>query len=218
MALRQLAAGSSPYALINGLFQAAEDATTLGIDTVGSSALTLAIYGGVVSIGGTPTTLANQTALTLSASATNYVELDPLGTGTTSGIRINTSGWTAGYWPLYQIVTDGSGPTATTEKRAWIIDIQPRAALSFATDANKTLTQAEARAQILDLSSAGSLTATRNLVVPLQPKLWVVKNGTSGGQSIQVIGATGTGITIATAKTAMVFADGTNIVRATADV
>jgi hypothetical protein len=38
-----------------------------------------------------------------------------------------------------------------------------------------------------------------------------------GGGSIQVIG-TGTGITIANAKRALVYSDGTNVIRVTADV
>lgn len=218
MALRQLAAGQSPYALINGLFEAAAESTTLGLDVVGTSGLTLAIFGGNVLVGGAVTALANQTALSLTASATNYVELDPTGTGSSSGIRINTSGWTAGYWPLYQITTDGSGITAYTDKRAWIVDIHPRAAISMASDANKTLTQAEARAPWLSITSAVSLSATRNIVLPLLPAIWFVYNGTTGGQSLQFIGATGTGITVANGKRAIVAADGTNIVRFGADV
>lgn len=92
------------------------------------------------------------------------------------------------------------------------------AAVSYASDANKTLTAAEYAAPLLVVTSAVSLTATRNLVVPLTAgAVWIVVNTTTGGQSIQVIGATGTGVTIATGKTALVRADGTNIVRITAD-
>jgi hypothetical protein len=41
---------------------------------------------------------------------------------------------------------------------------------------------------------------------------------TTGGHGVQVIGATGTGVTIADGKRAIVYADGTNVVRVTADV
>ena len=62
----------------------------------------------------------------------------------------------------------------------------------------------------------GTLTATRDIVVPLVGKRqWTVYNGT--GQSLRFIGASGTGITIATGKHAIVRSDGTNIVRVTAD-
>ena len=55
-----------------------------------------------------------------------------------------------------------------------------------------------------------------NLVVPLLRRRWTVRNTCTGG-SIQVIGASGTGITIATVKTAIVECDGTNVLRITAD-
>jgi len=90
--------------------------------------------------------------------------------------------------------------------------------LSFASDANLTATNTQYTNTFLSLTSAVSLTATRNLVVPVQSgAFFVVKNGTTGAQSIQVIGATGTGITIANGKTAMVYCDGTNWLRATPD-
>ena len=87
----------------------------------------------------------------------------------------------------------------------------------MASDANKTLTQAEARADILDLTSSVSLTATRNVVLPLAPKQWTVANLTTGAQSLQFIGATGTGITVANGMRAILYSDGTNIVRVTPD-
>ena len=81
-------------------------------------------------------------------------------------------------------------------------------------DANQTITQAMSLCETL--VTTGALTATRNLVVPLRRATWIVSNDCTGG-SIQVIGATGTGTTIATVKTAIVSCDGTNVVRVTAD-
>jgi predicted flavoprotein YhiN len=51
----------------------------------------------------------------------------------------------------------------------------------------------------------------------LAPQIWVVDNSTTGGQSLQFIGATGTGVTVANARRAVIFSDGTNIVRASPD-
>ena len=66
------------------------------------------------------------------------------------------------------------------------------------------------------LTFTGTLTATRDIVVPLVgKKQWTVYNGT--GQSLRFIGASGTGITVATGKHAIVRSDGTNIVRVMAD-
>jgi len=88
---------------------------------------------------------------------------------------------------------------------------------SMTADANITLTAAEARNQVLRFTSTISLTTTRDVIVPLAPQIWTVSNETTGAQSLRFIGATGTGITVANARRAIIFSDGTNIVRATAD-
>jgi hypothetical protein len=91
------------------------------------------------------------------------------------------------------------------------------ASKAWPSDANYTATQNEWDCDYLNLSS-GSLTAQRNLVMPLYAgKVWTIFNNTTGAQSIQVIGATGTGIVIANGKRAIVGSDGTNIFRVTAD-
>lgn len=94
-----------------------------------------------------------------------------------------------------------------------------RAALTFASDANKTLSAAEACNRYLDLGTGTALTATRNLVVPLTPagRHWTCRNGTNGGQSVTVIGASGTGVTIANGMRAEVMSSGTDILRVTPD-
>lgn len=83
-------------------------------------------------------------------------------------------------------------------------------------DANYTLTLAEAQNNILECTGAHS--ALRDLVVPLTAQQWTVFANTSGGFGVQVIGASGTGVTIADGKRAIVYSDGTNVVRVTADV
>lgn len=94
-----------------------------------------------------------------------------------------------------------------------------RSQLTFASDANKTLTEPEYDNATLDFVNSGTaLSATRNVVVPITvARQWTVRNFSAGGQSIQVIGASGTGITIAASRTAIVACDLTNIVRVTAD-
>jgi hypothetical protein len=85
----------------------------------------------------------------------------------------------------------------------------------FATDANHTMTYPEMSGSsgFLLVTSGVSLTATRNLVAPLIVGFnWAVENATTGGHSIQVIGATGTGVTIASGYTMTVYCDGTNYV------
>jgi hypothetical protein len=85
------------------------------------------------------------------------------------------------------------------------------------TDANYTLSNFngvvdEARNQVLVMS--GTLTATRNVIAPLVEKTYIVKNSTSGSQSIQIIGSSGLGVTIPNGITALVYCDGTNFYNA----
>lgn len=91
-----------------------------------------------------------------------------------------------------------------------------RVTVTFTTDANKTLTISnsnaaqDARAVFLNLASSVSLTTTRDLIVPAITKNYIVKNGTTGGQSVRVIVA-GTGVTIPNGKTALIFNDAVDV-------
>lgn len=88
------------------------------------------------------------------------------------------------------------------------------------TDANFQMSAAVQANGILNVTSSVSLTAQRNVQLAANPvagtRYWVINN-TTGGQAIQIIGTSGTGIVIATAKRAEVFWDGTNVVRLTGD-
>mgnify|MGYP006285373635 CR=1 FL=1 len=99
------------------------------------------------------------------------------------------------------------------------------ATVNFATDANTTMTLVDgnssqtARNLYLNLTSSGPLSTTRDLIIPNNQagtapiqKLYIIKNGTTNGQSIRVIGASGTGFTIPNGVTAMVYSNGTNVV------
>ena len=99
------------------------------------------------------------------------------------------------------------------------------ATVNFASDANTSLTLADgnssqtSRNLYLNLTSSTSLSATRNLVIPNNQtgtgpiqKLYIIKNATTGSQSIRVIGSSGTGITIPNGVTMMVYSNGTNVV------
>lgn len=90
-------------------------------------------------------------------------------------------------------------------------------AVVFAADANTSIVMLNgascaARCAYLSVTSSVSLTATRNLTVPTIDKLYLVLNSTTGGQSIQVKTAAGTGVTIPNGKTQLVYVDGTNVV------
>lgn len=193
----------------NAFFDAASPATLYGRRQSTCSGLTWGYYGANVVVNGVLTQIANGT-LTLTASTTCYIEAEP----TTGSVSFNTTGFTAGRMPLYSVVTGASSVTSYTDYRLPAADFTGRLAKAMS-DANTTLTQPEARNDILEFT--GTLTAARNIVLPLKPKQWTVFNNTTGGFGLQFIGATGTGITVAAGKRAIVYADGTNIVRVTAD-
>jgi len=90
----------------------------------------------------------------------------------------------------------------------------------YTSDANLTITLTNsnasqaARCLVLNVTSAfGSLTATRELVVPTIQKQYIVQNNTTGGQSITVKTTAGTGITVPTGRKAHLYVDGTNVVQ-----
>ena len=80
-------------------------------------------------------------------------------------------------------------------------------------DANYTMTNFngvsdEARNQVIVLT--GTNTAQRNLIAPLVEKTYTIKNSTSGGFAVQIIGSSGTGVVIPNGITTTVYCDGTN--------
>lgn len=89
-------------------------------------------------------------------------------------------------------------------------------AVNFPTDADITLTANngtvdQSRNAVLVVTSSISLTATRNVIAPASAsKVYIIKNSTSGVQSIQIKYATGTGVLIPNGTTATVYGDGTN--------
>ena len=81
-------------------------------------------------------------------------------------------------------------------------------------DANTTLTSNngitdEARQMVIKLT--GTLTATREVVVPPKEKLYVVHNGVTGGK-VHVKTSAATGVEISPGFKALVYCDGANVI------
>lgn len=193
----------------NALDDAASPATLFGRRATTTTALTWGFYGGTILVDGVLTQIANST-VALTANATNFVEATPAGV-----VSANTTGYTAGRIPLYTVVTGASTISSYTDHRAWVqpASITGRLALAMS-DANTTLTAAQARNQILEFT--GTLTAARDIIVPAAAQQWTVFNNTTGGFALTVKTSAGTGIAIAAGMRAIVYADATNVVRVTA--
>jgi hypothetical protein len=117
---------------------------------------------------------------------------------------------------LYKIVTSGAGFTSYEDHR------DPHHINRFLTgyvsiamaDASVTLSYEQAMCDAIEVT--GSNSSLRDLIVPLVPRAYdVICSTTTNG--VRVIGASGTGITIAVGKAARVFCDGTNVRRITLD-
>jgi hypothetical protein len=84
-------------------------------------------------------------------------------------------------------------------------------------DANYTLTNFngvvdEARNAVI--IATGALSAQRNIIAPLVEKTYTIRNSTTGGFGVQIIGPSGTGVIIPNGVTTSVFCDGTNFLPA----
>lgn len=97
----------------NAMFDAASPAMLYGRRASTTAGLTWGFYGGCITAAGAPVDVANGT-VTLTASATNYVEAD----ATTGAVSANTSAFTAGKIPLYEIVVGASTVTSYLDKRS----------------------------------------------------------------------------------------------------
>lgn len=196
----------------NALFDAVAPVAIYALNAATTTGLTLGYHGGKISVGGVVTVIADGT-IAMTASVTNYVEASPL----TGSVTKNSTAYTPGYLRIGRAVTGTASITTWYDDRYLGFGNQTRMLTKgFPSDANYTLTQPEADVDVIKIS-AGTISTTRDFIVPIIfPKVWTVVNGTA--QSVRIIGSSGTGITIATTKAAMVMADGTNVIRLTADV
>jgi len=196
---------------VNELMRAVSPASTLARKQ-SSSGLSWDYYGiDRWYINATATTKAN-TTLALTASSTRYVSADRA-----LAVTEVATAFAPDKLALYKIVTGASTVTSYEDHRdPHHVNrfLYGRFVLAMA-DANKTLTYEQAMCESMELT--GALTALRDVVVPVVPRPYTVFANTTGGFGVRVIGATGTGVTVADGKRAHVECDGTNVVRVTAD-
>lgn len=193
----------------NAFFDAVSPASFFGRRQSTTTGLTWGYYGGNIIVDGVLTQLANGT-LALTASATNYIEITRAGV-----ISKNTTGFTPGSIPLYSVVVGASTITSYIDYRMLFQpkDMTQNASVAVTT-ADVTLTANQARSRYITVT--GAMTADRALIVPNNGE-YIIFNNTTGGFVLTVKTAAGTGIAVAATKRALLYADGTNVVRITAD-
>lgn len=142
----------------------------------------------------------------MSSTYSTNLRTELIGSGDQAGTWGNTTNGTLGSILEQAIAGVSGGP--------YISGTYP--VVNFPTDADITLTANngsvdQSRSMVLVITSSGSLTATRNVIAPASAsKVYIIKNSTTGGQSIQIKYSTGTGVTIGNAQTMVVYGDGTN--------
>jgi len=202
---------SSKETTANNLFDAASPAMLFGRRASLCSSLNWFYYGGYMLVDGVLTAIANNAAaLALTASSNNYIEATRAGV-----VSANTTGFTPGRIPLYLAVTSTSTVSDYTDYRPWVQPVAVTSKASVAvTTADYTLSAAEARCGYL--TTTGALTGNRNVIVPNDWQGIVFCNNT-GAFTTTFKTQSGTGIVVAQGKRAVLFADGTNVVRITGD-
>jgi len=118
-------------------------------------------------------------------------------------------------------IGDTNWGNLTNNNFKWAIEdsITGYATAAFPSDANYdwaagyTNTNASQAQRNLVINVTGSLTQTRNLVVPTIEKQYIVQNNTTGSQSIVVKTSAGTGITVPNGRKAHLFVNGTNVIQ-----
>lgn len=196
----------------NAMFDAASPAMLFGRRASLCSGLNWYYYGGTMLVDGVLTSISNNAAaLVLTASTTNYVEATRAGV-----VSKNTTAFTPGSIPLYTVVTGASTVTSYTDQRAWVQPVQITSSASAAvTGADVNLSNAQAACSYL--TTTGVLTGNRNVIVPNNWQAVVFCNNT-GPFTTTFKTSAGAGIVVAQTKRAILLADGTNVVRITADV
>jgi hypothetical protein len=197
----------------NQYFDAASISTAFGRRGSTSSGLTWGHYGiGRWYVNATATVKANGT-VALTGSSTRYVSVNR-----SLAVSEQATEFAADKLAMHKAVTGSSSVSSYEDHRdPHHVNrfLYGRFTLAMA-DANKTLTYEQAMCESMELT--GALSALRDVIVPLVPRSYIVFANTSGGFGVRVIGTSGTGITVADGKRAIVECDGTNVVRVTADV
>lgn len=95
--------------------------------------------------------------------------------------------------------------------------------VSMPSNADYTLTSSngvadQARSMMLNITSAVSLTVTRNIICPAVSKLYFIKNATTGGQAIVLKTASGSGITIPNGATMVLVCNGIDVLEGVTNI
>lgn len=191
-----------------------------GLDLSIGTGLEVNVSNGVTSVL-SYNTLTSLSPVTMPASSTRYIWVSETGTlslTTTStdpgGNLVCLGKAISGASTITSVSLDGRMQLCM--KLSDTRQVGGYAAVSIST-ADVTLSLSQFKCRVIVLS--GALTGNRNLIVPADAgQEWTILDNTTGAFAVTVKTFGGTGIALAHTKTCKVFCDGTNVLRATADV
>jgi hypothetical protein len=198
---------SQKEVLANALFDTTSPSIIFGRNSLTSAGLTWGFLGGRIYLNGNPTVIANGT-ITLAANQTNFVEVNQSGV-----VSSNTSGFSADRAPLYRVVTGASTVTSYEDHRSQTLFdrlFYGRTTLNVGPAATTTLTLAQSLAHSIGFT--GALPSNRTVIFPTVTRNYLLFANTTGGQTITVRTAAGTGVTLTDGQRRIVECDGVNIV------
>jgi hypothetical protein len=131
------------------------------------------------------------------ASTYSDLKLELIGTGDQSGTWGSTTNINLGT-ALQEAITGYGNPDYTTDANLTLGYTDTNAAQVF-------------RNLVLNVTSTVSLSATRELIIPAIAKQYYIWNNTTGGQTITVKTAVGSGVDVPNGKKMVVFSDGTDV-------
>jgi hypothetical protein len=205
------AAQAGKEATANAALDAASPATLFGRRASTTTGLTWGFFGGGYVGNGALIDVANGT-VALTASAVNYIEASPA-LGTLTKV---TSQFTPGKAPQYTLYVGATTVNSYIDHRMHDVTGTGKGFKVVAmTDANYTMTAEDARARILEFT--GTLTTSRQVVMPTTERDYALYNNTTGGHQLDFKTSGGSGTIIAAAKHAMVYCNSASIQRLSAD-
>jgi hypothetical protein len=121
---------------------------------------------------------------------------------------VNQAGFSADKTPMYQVVTDATGITTITDKRASTAYLG-RSVVNVAGNADVVLTRDQLDAPIIELQ--GLLTGNISVIFPAVKRAWIVYNNSTGAFSLTAKVAAQAGVSVPSGRRAVVYGDGTDI-------
>lgn len=171
--------------VINGNDDIFSNSGFCGRDWTTTSATTWKYFGGRIFINGNPVSVSNG-QLSLTSNTTNYIQLSISSLNNTVTVTTTTTGFIAGYIPLYTAVIDGNGNlTDYTDYRSLRLNSTNYCSYTDITiNGNTTLSAIQARADYIKLTQ-GSAVANFDLIVPNIPFNIVIRNSTSYNATVK---------------------------------